>query len=200
MGKFKELIFWVFIISFFTFSFLKLSMVLKKQQDLTKLYKRPYEESIKLSLKINDKKLKSLTLLDAKTHELENCFSDSKNAYFLILIISENSCNPCSKKAIRYCNDLFATKIKEIYCILNIRGKFERKRFIKINKIKFKVYLDPYNKFMTQLGIVQTPCLLLINKTNIIVESLFLKPQLENISKLYFDYFNKRLDQNYKYF
>ncbi|MCX6168642.1 MAG: redoxin domain-containing protein [Ignavibacteriales bacterium] len=175
------------------FSFFNFIETKNKNKDFTKFYLQPYEISVSQSLQIDNHFIPDLSFINLKNTNSVNILNESKHENYLIVVYSEHSCNPCSELLLNFCNELTQSGYNKIYGIFNYEDMNEAKRFVINNYVNYPSLYDPENQFMEKLKITESPVILWVDKNNNIINSHFLQPELENITRIFFDYIRSQV-------
>lgn len=175
------------IIIICSFAFYKIYVRLNNIEDLKTLHLNPIKTSFVQSLKIDELYIPSLELYCINENREKNLHEIFINEKFLIVLFSENTCNPCTELLLDYATS-FERQGGKIIGLFFGENKFEAERFMKLNKIEYLFLFDKESKFLNSLEIHLIPSILFVNEKFKIINSHFLKPETNEFTIIYMDY------------
>ncbi len=136
--------------------------------------------------KLNGKAIPEVKLFDIINNQY-NSKSVWQNQKTLLLLFSTNGCNVCLDSFIKEANELVDKGSINVYGVAYSFDKSYFKRYIRLRKIKFPVFLDIDKKFKAKLGKNEIPVAFLIDTNGKILQTHFLTPVYEEFNELFFE-------------
>jgi hypothetical protein len=107
--------------------------------------------------------------------------------YTLLLVLSEMSCNVCQDEETHFANQL-AEEMGDrarIAAVVHANSARYVRNYVRLNQVKFEVYLSENNQFALENGIVNSPLLLLLDQQNRVVAAHYPLPGEPELSEAF---------------